>query len=214
MALGAGLLAYSLGQLEGVVLIDVLPMAIGVGLPGGRFKPILDRNTKLPAKKTYTIGTTRDDQPELEVTIFQGDSPRAQDNEYLGTLRLTGLPRGPRGSVQITITFELSNEALLKVSAREHRTGREIEATFSTRDTPQAVKEKLERLEAAPNGPAFPITGEHPLPGTAHVVVPASSRTRSGETTVPAGTPSAEAIAATSSGGGFLGWLKRLFAGK
>ncbi len=184
VALGAGLLAYSLGQLDGVVLIDVLPMAIGVGLPGGRFKPILERNTALPARKAYNLATSRDDQAELEVSIFQGDSPSATDNEYLGTLRLTGLPKGPRGSVGITVTFELSNEALLKVSAKENKTGREVSSTFSTRDTPQAVKARLEQLPADEGQPEG------------------------------AGMPSPEAIAqrgAQAAGGGFMGWLKRLF---
>ncbi|MGA9521237.1 MAG: TIGR02266 family protein [Myxococcaceae bacterium] len=187
VALGAALLAYSLGQLEGVVLIDVLPMAIGVGLPGGRFKPILERNTALPTRKTHHILTSRDDQETLEVTVFQGDSDRAQENEYLGTLKLSGLPKGPRGTVGITITFELSNEALLKVTAREDNSGREVTSTFSTRDTPEAVKARLEQENEA--------LQEAPVPN------------------VPAGVPSPEAIAATSSGGGFFGWLKRLFGG-
>ena len=187
VALGAALLAYSLGQLDGVVLIDVLPMAIGVGLPGGRFKPILERNTALPTRKTHHILTSRDNQETLEVTVFQGDSVRAQENEYLGTLKLSGLPKGPRGTVGITITFELSNEALLKVTAREDKSGREVISTFSTRDTPDAVKARLEQESEA----------QHEESGS----------------NLPAGVPSPEAIAATSSGGGFIGWLKRLFGG-
>ncbi len=96
VALGAALLAHSLGQLEGVVLIDVLPMAIGVGLPGGRFKPVIERNTSLPGDEEATrSSTSRENQTELELTIFQGDSDRAQENEYLGTLKLAGLPEGP-----------------------------------------------------------------------------------------------------------------------
>ncbi len=187
VALGAALLAYSLGQLEGVVLIDVLPMAIGVGLPGGRFKPILERNTALPTRKTHHILTSRDNQETLEVTVFQGDSERAQENEYLGTLKLSGLPKGPRGTVAITITFELSNEALLKVTAKEDKSGREVTSTFSTRDTPEAVKARLEQENEVLHGD------------------PAAN--------VPAGVPSPEAIAATGSGGGFFGWIKRLFGG-
>jgi molecular chaperone DnaK len=187
VALGAGLLAHSLGQLEGVVLIDVLPMAIGVGLPGGRFKAILERNAALPTRKTYNLATSRDDQTELEVSIFQGESPRATDNEYLGTLRLAHLPRGPRGSVGITVTFEISNEALLKVSARENRHGREVSSTFTTRDTPEAVKARLESENAARDD-AQPAQPEAPAPQE----VPAS----------PGG------------GGGLMGWLKRLFGGR
>ena len=66
--------------------------------PGGRFKPVLERNITLPASKSYTLSTSRDRQSELEVVVFQGDSARAEENEYLGTLRLTGLPPLPRGA--------------------------------------------------------------------------------------------------------------------
>ncbi|MDC0707607.1 TIGR02266 family protein [Stigmatella sp. ncwal1] len=143
VALGAALLASSLGQQEGVVLIDVLPMAIGVGLPGGRFKSVLDRNAELPALKSYLLSTSRDDQTEIEMTIFQGDSDRVVENEYLGTLKLSGLPMLPRGQLQVAITFEVNEESLLKVTAKETVTGQRVTSTFSTRDTPEAVKARL-----------------------------------------------------------------------
>jgi molecular chaperone DnaK len=149
VAVGAALLAHSLARQEGLVLIDVLPMAIGVGLPGGRFKPVIERNTALPATKRYTLATTRDDQRELEVTVFQGEDARAVGNEYLGTLKLKGLPRGPKGSVRVSVSFELSNECLLKLKAREETTGTEVEATFGTKDTPSAVRARLEEEAAA-----------------------------------------------------------------
>ncbi|XXF81432.1 TIGR02266 family protein [Myxococcaceae bacterium GXIMD 01537] len=170
VALGAGLLAHSLGQLEGVVLIDVLPMAIGVGLPGGRFKPVLERNISLPVTKSYTLSTSRDNQAEMEVTIFQGDSDRAGENEYLGTLRLSGLPRRPRGQVQVAVTFEVNNESLLKVTAKELSTGTQVSSTFSTRDTPEAVKARL--TQQSENAPATPAGAELPP------APPPSTRTR------------------------------------
>jgi molecular chaperone DnaK len=157
VALGAALLAHSLGQKEGVTLIDVLPMAIGVGLPGGRFKHIMERNSPLPATKTYTLSTSRDQQAELEVSIFQGDSDRTAENEFLGTLKLAGLPKRPRGEVQVTITFEVNSESLLKVTAKENSTGREISSTFSTRDTPEAVKARL--AQEHPPEPHPPAAG-------------------------------------------------------
>jgi molecular chaperone DnaK len=190
VALGAALLAYSLDQVEGVVLIDVLPMAIGVGLPGGRFKPVLERNTRLPAKKSYAIATSRDDQTELELMLFQGDSTIAQENEYLGTLTLGGLPKGPRASVPISVTFELTEEALLHVTAQENRTGRAVTSTFSTRDTPEMIRAKLESEGA--NG--------------AHPQVPA-------EDAASADMPSPEAMAAAEKPGGFVRWIRRLFGG-
>jgi molecular chaperone DnaK len=229
VALGAALLAHSLGQLEGVVLIDVLPMAIGVGLPGGRFKPVLERNISLPSTKSYTLTTHKDEQTELELTVFQGDSDKAADNEYLGTLKLAGLPKRPRGAVQVSITFEVNNESLLKVTARESSTGREVSSTFTTRDTPEAVKAKLSQLEveAAPGagthagatatGPAAPMKAP-----VSHAAAPAKAPVSSGAA-APKHTPArgttqapppahAVPVAVTApKPKGFMGWLKGLF---
>ncbi|HZH04971.1 MAG TPA: Hsp70 family protein, partial [Myxococcaceae bacterium] len=169
VAVGASLLAHSLGQLEGVVLIDVLPMAIGVGLPGGRFKAILERNCPLPTTKRYEIATARDDQTELELSVFQGDSAQAGENEYLGTLKLAGLPKRGRGQVKVGISFELSNECLLTVTAKEETQGREIRAVFSTRDTPPALKAKIAAdvpLPVPPAGASLPpvVAAAHAQP--------------------------------------------------
>src|SRR5882724_5359552 len=100
VALGAAVLAHSMqsGDIGGMVLVDVLPMSIGVGLPGGRFKKIIERNTTLPHKKSLNIGTTRDNQDTVEIVIFQGDNEKAQANEYLGTLVIGDVAKGPRGS--------------------------------------------------------------------------------------------------------------------
>jgi molecular chaperone DnaK len=183
-------------------------MAIGIALPGGRFKAILDRNTALPATKRYVIATRRDDQRELELNVFQGDSERVAENEYLGTLRLGGLPKGPRGTVQIEVIFEVSNESLLKVSAKELTTKKEVSATLFTRDTPAAVRSRLATLSDPNLKAVHPPT---PLPtagvnGTA-VAAPALSETP----VAPPETPSPAAIAQTRSGG-FFSWFKRLFA--
>jgi molecular chaperone DnaK len=185
VALGAALLAHSLGQTEGVTLIDVLPMAIGVGLPGGRFKAVLERNTALPASKAYTLSTSRDNQAELEVSIFQGDSDRTGENEFLGTLKLTGLPRRARGEVQVTITFEVNNESLLKVKAKESSTGREVTSTFTTRDTPEELKSRL--AQENPSEPPAPAP-QAPAPAVA---------------AMPPAPPAKKA--------GVVGWLKGLF---
>ncbi|MGC3999607.1 MAG: TIGR02266 family protein [Anaeromyxobacter sp.] len=144
VAVGAALLAHSLGSAEGMVLIDVLPMSINIGLPGGRVKTIIERNTPLPARKQYGLATTRDGQTEFELVVLQGEGPAATDCEYLGTLRLTGLPAGPRGMVKIAVTFELGAECLLTVTARELNTGRQVQAVMSTVDGPEAARRKLD----------------------------------------------------------------------
>ncbi len=152
VALGAALMAEQMesGDIGGVVLVDVLPMSIGIGLPGGRNKKIIERNTSLPHLRQYSISTTKDDQPSIELSVFQGESEKAQDNEYLGTIEVQGLPKGPRGSVSFDIQFALSAECLLTVTAQEKGTGRTVTATFSTQDTPEAVRQRLaEEVEAA-----------------------------------------------------------------
>ena len=201
VALGAALFADSLGKSEGVVLIDVLPMAIGIALPGGRFKPVLERNIALPVSKKYVIATRRDDQHDLELTIYQGDSEKVADNEYLGTLKLSGLPKGPRGSIQIEVTFEVTNESLLKVSAKETSTGKQVSAALTTSAKARAKMSP----QTDPNLKAIDLFGP---PGTESPEAEAAPAKPP-----PPDAPSPEAIAATgSSSGGILGWFKRLWS--
>ncbi|HZX65885.1 MAG TPA: Hsp70 family protein [Myxococcales bacterium] len=157
VALGAAILADSLGSgnIGGVVLIDVLPMSVGIGLPGGRFKKVVERNTPLPHRRGYTIATTRDNQDTLEIAVFQGDSDKAQENEYLGTLTVKDLPKGLRGSVQFEVMFALSGEALLTVTAEEQGTARTATTTFTTRATPEEIKKRLEE-DGQPPPPQAP----------------------------------------------------------
>jgi molecular chaperone DnaK len=162
VAVGAALLAYSLGSAQGVVLIDVLPMSIGIGLPGGRVKTIIERNTPLPARKQYGLATTKDGQTEFELVVFQGESAVASECEYLGTLRLTGLPPGPRGMIKIAVTFELGAECLLTVTARELNTGRQVQAVMSAREGPNAARRRLEQASADKTTGSFPVPERPP----------------------------------------------------
>jgi molecular chaperone DnaK len=165
VAVGAALLAHSLGSAEGVVLIDVLPMSLGIGLPGGRVKSILERNTALPARKQYGLATTRDGQTEFELVVLQGESTIAAECEYLGTLKLAGLPPGPRGLVKIAVTFELGAECLLTVTAREMNSGKQVQAVMSTKEGPAAARRRLEEGGGADGATAK--TSSFPTPGLA-----------------------------------------------
>ncbi len=147
VAIGTAILAYSFGKKDQVRLIDVLAMSIGVGLPGGRFKPIIPRNTKLPFQKSYIISTTRDNQTEIDILIFQGESDRITENEYLGTLSIKNIRKAPRGENKFEIKFKLNNECLLTVSAKDLQTGEVHKVVLTTKDTPEDVKRKLQIKE-------------------------------------------------------------------
>jgi molecular chaperone DnaK len=147
VALGAALLADALEKKAGLLLIDVLPMSIGIGLPGGKFHPLIPRNTSLPVTRKYRMVTTREHQKELELNVFQGEHQKARNNTFLGTFKMTNLPPGPRGAVAVELSFELSNECILTVSAREESTGRELSAQLATKDTHVRVKERIKALE-------------------------------------------------------------------
>jgi molecular chaperone DnaK len=164
VAVGAALLAHSLGSADGVVLIDVLPMSIGIGLPGGRVKTIVERNTPLPARKQYGLTTSRDGQTEFELVILQGESQVAAEREYLGTLRLTGLPAGPRGMVKLAVSFELGAECLLTVTARELNTGRQVKSVMSAREGRNAARRKLDDGSSRGATGVFPVAAPPPGP--------------------------------------------------
>jgi molecular chaperone DnaK len=163
VALGAALLADSAGRIDSVVLIDALAIGIGVGLPGGRMVPVLPRNTRLPARKTYELTTTHDGQSELELQVFQGDSPRVAECEFLGTVKVSGLPPGPRGAVRVAVEFALGPEGILSVTARNLATGQVTAAELATHDTAEAARAKLGLSE-----PATAPRGSRPIDPTTH----------------------------------------------
>jgi molecular chaperone DnaK len=185
VAIGAALLAHSLNSTEGVVLIDVVPISIGVGLPGGggRVKRVIERNSPLPVRKEYQLATTRDDQKDFDLWIFEGEGATVAECQYLGTIQLTGLPRGPKGSVRIAVAFELGEECLLAVRAREIGSGREVEVVFTTKGTPDEVRKRVEKeasyaaagIERPPGaGPAAPAAagGSREIPRPASPAEP------------------------------------------
>ena len=155
VALGAALLAHSLDsdEIEGVVLVDVLPMSIGVGVPGGRFRRVIERNTSLPHKKSITV-TARGDEETLEVAVFQGESETALENEYLGTLMVSPLPPAPPGPRPIDVLFSLSPESLLNIVAREPGASEPLPSMFSTRDTPEEIRQRLGAAAPGASRPA------------------------------------------------------------
>ncbi|MFH1809150.1 MAG: Hsp70 family protein [Pseudomonadota bacterium] len=145
VAVGAALLARALEQSAGIRLVDVNPMTIGVGLASGRFHGVLPRNQALPCEKTYVIATSARNQRSLDVQIYQGESPETAKNEHLGTLLVDGLPKGPKGTVKVEVSFKLSGECVLSVGARELSRKTEVHATMATKGTPVAVTKRLSK---------------------------------------------------------------------
>ena len=158
VALGAALLADSSSRIDSVVLIDALPMGIGIGLPGGRMVTVLPRNTALPTKRAYEHATSRDGQTEVQLEVFQGDSQKVAECEYLGTLRVGGLPARPRGAARVSIELAVGAEGLLTVTAKDLSTGRVTAVQLATVHTPESLREALQIADpqTAPPG-ARPI---------------------------------------------------------
>jgi molecular chaperone DnaK len=140
VALGAALLGDSLDTIDSVTLVDVLSMPIGIGTQANHFRKVLEKNTPIPATKSFRLPPPREPGKPIEIDIYQGDSDLIVDNEFLGSLRLPAAATGRR------IDFKLDEECLLKVSFDDPEQGmREVD--FATRDTPPALK--LALAEAA-----------------------------------------------------------------
>ena len=150
VALGAALYSGTVDKVSNVVLIDVVPMTIGIGLPGGGFKRIIERNTPLPVSKSFSLATSRDDEEHLELSIFQGEDGNVVGNEYVGTTRIDGLPKGPKGTVHVSVTLKLDAECVLHVEARELRTRKGFKADMATRYTSEELRKKLGIVPQAP----------------------------------------------------------------
>jgi molecular chaperone DnaK len=132
VALGAALLADSMQEIDSVTLVDVLSMPIGFAMSGGRFRKVIEKNTQIPAQKSFRLPPAKNGS-ELELDIFQGDSEKILDNEYLGTLRF------PPDSAGQRVNFNLDEECLLHVTVQSN-TAVPKEVLLATRDTPEALK--------------------------------------------------------------------------
>jgi molecular chaperone DnaK (HSP70) len=143
VAIGAALYSGTVDKISSVVLIDVVPMTIGLGMPGGNFKRLIERNSPLPASKSFGIATQLDDQESLDLLVFQGEDSNATSNEFIGALKIEGLPRGAKGSLQLAVTLELDSECVLKLEARELKSNRLFKTTLATRFTRQELAQRL-----------------------------------------------------------------------
>jgi molecular chaperone DnaK len=143
-ALQAGVLA---GDVKDILLLDVTPLSLGLETLGGVMTALIPRNTTIPVRKTEVFSTAVDNQTAVDVSVYQGERPMAQDNMSLGQFRLDGIPSAPRGVPQVEVTFDIDANGILNVSARDKASGKEQKITItastnlSTSDVDRMVRE-------------------------------------------------------------------------
>ena len=127
-AVQGGVLA---GDVEGILLLDVTPLSLGVETMGGVMTKVIERNTTIPTRKTEIYSTASDNQTSVEVHVLQGERQMASDNKTLGKFQLTGIPAARRGVPQIEVTFDIDANGIVNVSAKDLGTGKQQQITIS-----------------------------------------------------------------------------------
>jgi molecular chaperone DnaK len=148
VAIGAAIQGGVLGgDVQGLLLLDVTPLSLGIETMGGVFTKLIDRNTTIPTKKSQIFSTAADGQTSVEVHVLQGEREMAAYNKTLGKFQLTGIAAAPRGVPQIEVTFDIDANGIVNVSAKDLGTGKEQNITItsssnlSKEDIDKAVKE-------------------------------------------------------------------------
>lgn len=132
VALGAAVQAGVLqGDVKDVLLLDVTPLSLGLETLGGVFTKLIEKNTTIPASKSQVFSTAADNQPSVEIKVYQGEREMAADNKLLGQFVLQGLPPAPRGVPQIEVSFDIDANGILNVSAKDKGTGKEQKITIT-----------------------------------------------------------------------------------
>ena len=119
------------GDVDGILLLDVTPLSLGVETMGGVMTKMIDRNTTIPTSKTEIYSTAADNQTSVEINVLQGEREMAADNKSLGRFQLTGIPAARRGMPKIEVTFDIDANGIVKVSAKDLGTGKEQQITIS-----------------------------------------------------------------------------------
>ena len=142
------------GDVKDVLLLDVVPLSVGIETLGGVMTKLIEANTTIPTRKSETFSTAADNQPSVEINVLQGERPMAKDDKLLGKFHLDGIAPAPRGIPQIEVTFEIDANGILNVTAKDKATGKEqsirIEASSGLTD----AEIKRMKDEAAANAEA------------------------------------------------------------
>ena len=142
------------GDVKDVVLLDVTPLTLGIETMGGVMTPLINRNTTIPTTKSQIFSTAADNQPAVDIMVYQGERPMARDNKLLGHFQLNGIKPARRGEPRIEVTFSIDVNGIVKVSAKDLDTNKEQEITItgsnglSKEDIDRMVREAEENKEA------------------------------------------------------------------
>ena len=113
------------GDIKDVLLLDVVPLTLGIETLGGVLTPLIERNTTIPTQKKQTFSTAADNQPAVTINVYQGERKMVKDSKLIGTFNLEGIPPAPRGTPQIEVAFNLNADGILEVSAKDQGSGKE-----------------------------------------------------------------------------------------
>jgi molecular chaperone DnaK len=147
VALGAAIQGGVLsGEVKDVLLLDVIPLSLGIETMGGVFTKLIDANTTIPTKKSEVFSTASDNQPSVDIHVLQGERSMANDNKTLGRFQLTDIPSAQRGVPQIEVTFDIDANGIMNISAKDKGTGKQqsikIESASGLSD------EEIQRMKA------------------------------------------------------------------